>query len=220
MSRTKRCWRRIPGTWGLVEYTLILFCQRSAPYIIPWPSRSADITARFQENVSLLNTLSVLSKGFASSRSVTVTAESALHFAFPWLLASAILTAYLNFARGLLKKSRNSGQNITFKIFLSALLAKRGRRRIFVASASIYLRQTWCASANFTFILHQNHRLLLDFRLYDHRGNPFTTEYPFTVSFKSSICAFSAAFSSCKQRISSFNSLISDSHIILSSPLQ
>ena len=57
---------------------------------------------RFQENVSLLNTPSVFSKGFVSSRNVTVTEESALPSVFPWLLASATLTALLNFARGLL----------------------------------------------------------------------------------------------------------------------
>ena len=41
------------------------------------------LTVRFQKNVSLLNTPSVLSKGFVSSPSVTVTGESALLSAFP-----------------------------------------------------------------------------------------------------------------------------------------
>ena len=82
MSRQKQYWRQIPDTKGLLRYTPILLCPKSVPRIIRYPNRNAKITARFQRNVSLLNTLSALSKDFVSSLSATAIAETVLHFAF------------------------------------------------------------------------------------------------------------------------------------------
>ena len=82
MSKQKQCWWQIPDTKGLLRYTPILLCQKSVPRIIPYPNRNVKITARFQRYVSLLNTLSVLSKDFVSSLSATAIAETVLHFAF------------------------------------------------------------------------------------------------------------------------------------------
>ena len=56
---------------------------------------------RFQRNASLLNTPSVLSKGFVSSANVIATEENVLLSVFLLFPVSAILTALLNFARGL-----------------------------------------------------------------------------------------------------------------------
>ena len=55
---------------------------------------------RFQRNASLLNTPSVLSKGFVSSANVIATKENVLLSVFLLFPVSAILTALLNFARG------------------------------------------------------------------------------------------------------------------------
>ena len=55
---------------------------------------------RFQRNASLLNTPSVLSKGFVSSANVIATEENVLLSVFLLFPVSAILTALLNFARG------------------------------------------------------------------------------------------------------------------------
>ena len=102
MSRQKLCWRQTPDTRDLLRYTPILFCQKSVPRTLRCPNKNAKITARFLRNVSLLNTLSVLSKGFVSSLNAIATVGIVSRFAFPWLLVSAILTALPNFARGLM----------------------------------------------------------------------------------------------------------------------
>ena len=104
MPEQKPHWERTLDIKGLLRCTPILSCLKSVRKTIRYPRRNAKKTVRFQENVSLLNTPSVLSKGFVSSRNAIAIAESVLPFAFLSLLVSVILTALLNFARGLIDK--------------------------------------------------------------------------------------------------------------------
>ena len=98
----KPLWKRIQDIKGLLRYMPILSYPKSDLKIIRCPSSSVKKTVRFQKNASSLSMLSAFSKGFVSSVNAIAIAENVLLFAFHLLLASAILIALLNFARGLI----------------------------------------------------------------------------------------------------------------------
>ena len=70
------------GYQGIAQIHANPLRQKSVPRIIRCPNKNAKITARFQENVSWLNTPSALSKGFVFSLNAIATAGIVSRFAF------------------------------------------------------------------------------------------------------------------------------------------
>ena len=87
--REYRTYAHIAASYGVAESNIYRgskcadsLLPKSVPRTLRCPNKNAKITARFLRNVSLLNTLSALSKGFVFSLNAIATVGIVSRFAF------------------------------------------------------------------------------------------------------------------------------------------